>query len=114
MDVKFLGFKQLKEKAIESTDKVAFLIRCFEVLHSDAPPYDFEDLGGRIAAIYKQANKDVVRVLQVMWLASAQSPQASHLNYIQGMLTRDQLRHQVDTSDRDKFTKGRYGHMVKR
>jgi len=114
MDVKFLGFKQLRQKLIESKDKIAFLVECFKVLHEDAPEYDFEELGGRLAGIVKQAGGDYLRVLQLMWIASAQSPQASHLNYIHRMLTRDRLRHQVDTGDRDKFTKGKYGHMVKR
>jgi hypothetical protein len=114
MDTSFISFSKLRSKAIESTDKVAFLVCCFNVLHSEAPPYDFENLGGRIAAIYKQANKDVVRVLQVMWIASANGIQGSHLNYMQGMLRKSNGQKKIDTGDRDKFTKGEYGHLVKK
>ena len=114
MDVKFLGFQQLKSKATESTNKIAFLVECFKILHEDAPEYDLEELGGRLAGIVKQAGGDYLRVLQLMWIASANGIQGSHLNYIQRMLTRDQQRHQINTGDRDKFTSGKYGHMVKR
>jgi hypothetical protein len=114
MDTKFLSFQQLRSRAIESTNKVAFLVECFNTLHSEALPEDFENLGGRIAGIIKQAGGDYCRVLQLMWIASANGIQGSHLNYIQKMLSRDQQRNRViDTSDRGKFTRGKYGNMVK-
>jgi hypothetical protein len=113
MDTKFFGFQQLRQRAIESTNKVAFLVECFNTLHSEAPPEDFENLGGRIAGIIKQAGGDYCRVLQIIWKTSADSPAGSHLNYIQRMLSRDQQRNRIDTSDRNKFTKGKYGHMVR-
>jgi hypothetical protein len=73
MDIKFLNFNQLRSKAIESPNKVAFMVECFKVLHSDAPPEDLDSklLGGRLASILTQANKDYCRVLQVMWKTSA-------------------------------------------
>lgn len=89
MDTKFLSFNQLRQRAIESPNKVAFIVECFKVLHSGSPPEDLNPklLGGRLAAILSQANKDYIRVLQAMWMASACGIQGSHLNYIQKMIT---------------------------
>jgi hypothetical protein len=115
MDTELMGFNQLRIRAIESKNKIAFCMDCFKNLHSDAPPEDFDNsLGGRIAGIIKQAGGDYCRFLQLMWIASAQGIQGSHLNYIQKMLGREQQRNRaVDTTDRNKFTQGKYGHMVK-
>lgn len=85
---------------------------CFGVLHSEAPPEDFERCGDRIASMIKQAGGDYIRVLQLMWMASANGIQGSHLNYIQKALSRDQAKHRGE--DPDRYIKGRYGHMVKR
>lgn len=114
METTIIGFTQLRQRAIESTNKVAFMVECFKKLHSEAPPEDFENIGGRIAGIIKQAGGDYCRVLQLMWIASANGIQGSHLNYIQKMLSREQQRNRgVDTTDRSKFTRGKYGHMVR-
>lgn len=86
MNDKILGFNHLRKKAMESSDKIAFAVDVFHNLHDDAPPEDFEGLGGRLAGIIKQANGDYLRVLQVMWVAAAMGIQGSHLGYIQGML----------------------------
>lgn len=87
MDIKFLNFNQLKQRIIESPNKVSFLVECFKTLHSDTLPEELNgSLGGRLAGILKQANSDYVRVLQAMWMASACSIQGSHLNYIQKMI----------------------------
>jgi hypothetical protein len=88
MDIKFLNFNQLRSKAIESPNKVAFMVECFKVLHSDAPPEDLDSklLGGRLASILTQANKDYCRVLQVMWKTSADGIAGSHLSWIQKIL----------------------------
>ena len=86
MDEKFLNFNQLRKKAIESPNKVAFMVQTFKILHDDALPEDFKNSGGRLAGILKQANNDYIRVLQAMWMASASGIQGSHLNYIQKMI----------------------------
>jgi hypothetical protein len=80
------SFNQLKKEVNESKNKVAFLIDIFMVLHSDAPPDDFEKLGGRMAGILNQAGKDPIIVLQAIWKSSADGIVASHLNFIQGMI----------------------------
>ena len=87
MDTKFLNFNQLRQRAIESPNKVAFTVECFKILHSDTLPEELNSsLGGRLAGILKQANSDYIRVLQAMWMASACGIQGSHLNYIQKMI----------------------------
>lgn len=86
MDIKFLNFNQLRSKAIKSPNKVAFLVDVFKILHNDAPPEDFKQLGGRLAGILKQANNDYCRVLQVIWKTSADNPVGSHLGWTQKIL----------------------------
>ncbi len=114
METEIIGFPQLRKELIASKDKVAFLVCCFRVLHSEAPPEDFENCGGRIAGIIKQAGGDYCRVLQLMWIASANGIQGSHLNYIQKMLSKEQQRNQKNAIDPDKYIRGKYGHMVHR
>jgi hypothetical protein len=87
MDIKFLNFNQLRNRAIESQNKVAFMVDVFKTLHDDAPPEDFKQLGGRLAGILKQANNDYCHVLQIMWKTSADGIMGSHLNWIQKILT---------------------------
>jgi len=117
MDIRILNFHQLREEAISSPNKVSYAVYIFEGLHDDAPPEDFEGLGGRLAGIIKQANGDYLRVLQVMWIAAAMGIQGSHLHYIQGMLRNGKQvrgRKTSGSEDRDKYIKGHYGHMVQR
>ena len=86
MNDKILSFNHLRKRAMESPDKIAFVVDVFHNLHDDAPPEDFKGLGGRLAGIVKQSGNDYLRVLQVIWIASAMGIQGSHLNYIQGMM----------------------------
>ena len=111
------GFPQLHQRArVYEGSKVAFMVQCFKTLHADAPEYDFEcKLGDRIAGIIKQAGGDYLRVLQLMWIASAQGIQGSHLDYIQKMLSRQQSAHRVNTADPDKFksqSSGKYAGVL--
>lgn len=79
-------FNQLKKEAMDNKDKVAFLVDVFKVLHNDAPPEDFEKLGGRLAGITNQAGKDYLIVLQAIWKSSADGIVGSHLNFIQAIV----------------------------
>ncbi len=80
------SFSQLKKEAMESTNKVGFLMDTFVILHKDAPPEDFMNLNGRMAGILNKAGKDYLIVLQAIWKASADAIVASHLNFIQAMV----------------------------
>lgn len=102
MDEKFINFNQLRREAIESPNKVAFMVNIFKILHDDAPPEDFKNLGGRLAGILKQANDDYCRVLQTIWKTSADNPVGSHLNYIQKGLMYNKNQWQRDKVDKER------------
>ena len=107
-----IGFPQLRRRAIEyQGNKITFLVGCFSELHADAPPEDFTVCGDRLAGMVRLTN-DYLIVLRMMWITSASGIQGSHLNYINKALSRERVEHQVDTTDRDKFVKGKYAHMV--
>ena len=68
----------------EVSDKVGFLTCCFKRLHPHAPKEDFVNLGGRIARLWVNFNRDTGYCLQVIWDSSSKSPAGSHLSFIQG------------------------------
>jgi len=96
MDEKVLSFNHLRKRAMESPNKIAFVVDVFRSLHDDAPPEDFSGLGGRLAGIIKQSRNDYLRVLQVIWISSAMGIQGSHLNYIQGMIRNGKQKQKVE------------------
>ena len=98
MDIKFLNFNQLRSKAIESPNKVAFMVDVFKVLHDNAPPEDFKNLGGRLAGILKQSGNDYCYVLQQLWKLSADGIVGSHLNYMQGAMRNSRQKALTPTS----------------
>lgn len=80
------SFNQLKKDAMESKNKVGFLVDTFIALHNDALPEDFDKIGGRMGGILNKAGKDYLIVLQAIWKSSADPIIGSHLNYIQGIV----------------------------
>jgi len=83
------GFGELKyelTKLANKREKVAFLIDSFKFYHSNAPPDDLENSGGRIAGILKSISYDYGYLLKLIWDSSSVDIAGSHLNYIQGMI----------------------------
>ena len=122
-------------------DKVAFLVDAFKRLHSEATEEDFQKCGGRIAGMWGKKGHDTGFILKVIWDTSSVHPAGSHLDYIhkilfgngknsntagqkKGVLTDEERRTltsqeqysliQERTRDPNKFTRGKYGHMVQR
>jgi hypothetical protein len=83
--ISFQGWRDRLNQAQDGTrSKVGVLITAFKTLHPQAPAEDFDELGGRIAAIAKGANNDWGYVLKIIWETSCVNIAGSHLNYIQG------------------------------
>ena len=76
----------------EKKEKLGLLVEEFTFHHQKAPPEDFENLGGRVAGLLKQANNDYGYLAMLIWNTSSASIAGSHLNYIQGMLRKDKLK----------------------
>lgn len=74
------------EKLKQNQNKVGVLTEAFKLLHSKAPPEDFEVLGGRMANLFKVANKDAGNLLRIIWETAAADIAGSHLSFIQGKL----------------------------
>ena len=113
------NFKKLNELIKSETNKVGVLITAFKEWHSDAPPEDFEILGGYMGKLFKQSG-DSGYLLKIIWDTASISPAGSHLNYISGILKSkkkdNHTKSMADSmvNDPEKFIKGKYGHMVKR
>lgn len=84
------GFSNLHKTLKESKNKVGTLTDIFKACHENAPPEDFDNLGGRIAGILKQANNDYGYLAKLIWNTSSDSIAGSHLNYIQGKIRGEQ------------------------
>ena len=86
---KSISLNELKNEANKLPNrngKIAFLIDAFKIYHSDAPPDDLENLGGRIAGILKSISYDYGYLLGLIWDSGSIDISGSHLNYIQGMV----------------------------
>jgi hypothetical protein len=80
------GFPALLEQLSGSQNKVAFLVDTFRTYHSNAPPEDLTNPGGRIAGMLKAISNDYGYLLKLIWDTSSASIAGSHLNYIQGII----------------------------
>jgi hypothetical protein len=80
------AFPHYLKMSQEVSDKVGFLTCCFKRLHPHAPKEDFVNLGGRIARLWVNLNRDTGYCLQVIWDSSSKSPNGSHLNYMQAII----------------------------
>ena len=85
-----VSFNSLKEMLSKSPDKIAFLMKIFGDLHSSAPAADLNgSLGGRMAGMLKMCNNDADNLLQVIWKTSSEAIDNSHLDYIQGVVRKN-------------------------
>jgi len=80
------SFKEWLAYLNKATNKVGVLIEAFKTFHKHAPDQDWQNLGGRMANLFKVANKDAGYLLRVLWETSAADIAGSHLNFIQGRL----------------------------
>lgn len=98
-------------KRENKNEKIGLLVEEFEFHHHNAPPEDFNNLGGRIAGILKQTSNDYGYLAKLIWNTSSDSIAGSHLNYIQGMLKKDKLkrefRHLPSEEEIEESVKGR-------
>lgn len=83
-----ISFPQYLSLSKEATDKVGVLVLCFRRLHPHAPIEDFKNLGGRVAGLWVKSHKDTGYLLKIIWDTSSANISGSHLNYIQGILTK--------------------------
>lgn len=79
-------FEDYTEIGRKVANKVGFLTDCFTRLHSKAPAEDLDNIGGRMAALWRTCNRDTGYLLKLIWDSCSVGIAGSHLNYIQGMI----------------------------
>jgi hypothetical protein len=83
----------IKRSQIEP-NKVGILVDAFREIHTSAPKSDLDNLGGRMAGIYKLAKGNTELILKAIWCSSTQNIKGSHLDYITKS-TKAYLRNQI-------------------
>ena len=119
-----VSFPDYLKASAEVPNKIGFLMGAFQRLHPHAPVEDLTGLSGRIAQLWTLAHKDTGYLLKIIWVSAAEGIAGSHLNYIQGILTKKSYvgpvpnaklsKPEMTSRDPDKYLKGRYGHVVRR
>jgi hypothetical protein len=117
-----ISFPDYLKASAEATNKVGFLILAFQRLHPHAPAEDLAGLNGRMAQLWTIAHKDTGYLLKIIWISAAEGIAGSHLNYIQGILTKKNggkfvpnaklSKPEMASRDPNKYITGRYGHVV--
>jgi hypothetical protein len=69
------------------SNKIGVLVNAFKEWHTEAPQEDFNGLGGRLSGICKTINNDYGYLLELLWSSVPRSPNGSHLNYIQKIIS---------------------------
>lgn len=87
LTLEFTSYKKMTEGLRNAGNKVGYLVDAFRSLHVDAPADDLESVGGRLAAIVKQARGDHELVLSKIYAAQLQNIAGSRLSYIQAALS---------------------------
>ncbi len=108
------NFDDYKNLLSVTDNQVGFLVAAFKRLHSNAPDSDFQEAGGRLGKLWASNNRDTGYILKKMWDITSVSIAGSHLNYLDGALRGNDSKNKPKDRDPDKYTKGKYGHMVQR
>ena len=85
-------------------NRIAVLVDIFRTWHEDASPGDAENIGGRMAGIYKLARGDINVVLDAIWEARGQKA-GSHLDYITRIVTAKKREPKVRTYEHPNIFK---------
>lgn len=109
-----LKYREYRDLINKTNNPISALVMAFKDLHDNAPVNDFENLGGRLAGICKCGKNDFGYVMKIIWESCTAGINGSHLNYINAIISKNQVYKKINQNSPNKYISGKYGHMVKR